>query len=228
MNLSIHKAVFRRFPSLRVAFLRVDKMDNSSKLGESQQLLRQAEQLARAILHRETRTNRYLISPWAVAQQEFGRKAHHYHTSAERLLQRVLARKNIAKNDVLTNIVYYLALKYILPLEVDDLSKVQGTVRFSLATRKEKRGVLKTLSPGELYYRDSKGVLGAKLDYWKSNRCILSKKTSQALVHLEALPPITTKQLNDVVTEAEGLIRSFTGGVTQAAILSRRKTEAIL
>src|SRR3989344_5261019 len=138
-------------------------------------------------------------------------------------LQKVLQRKKIAATNVVTNILNYIALKHIIPIGVDDTAEVQGDITFSVATGKEKKGVLQKLKQGELYYHDEKGILGTKLDYWKNTRTKLIPTSVFGLVHLEALSPLTPKKVQAILKETTDLIQSFCGGKTKVLLLDKKK-----
>ena len=220
----IKKEVFNKFnPKLRIGLIKVNYCDNKSKLKQSQQLLKEVEQVTRMTFNKTKIKDYSLIAPWRVAQEEFGKKAQHYHTSVERLLKVVLKRKSVATKDVLTNLVRYLSLKYLVPFGLDDYSKISGDLTFSLATGREKVGMLRKVKKGVLYYKDNKIVLGTKLDYWKSKKTALSSDSKFALVHLEALPPVKVKELNRMVKEAKELISSFCQAEVKSAVLHQKK-----
>ena len=223
MKIALDKEIFVKYPQLKVGFIYAWGIDNRTNLKESIHLLRDVEDAVRLSFHKETVKNHYLISPWAVAQEEFGKEAKHYQTSVEKVLQKVLQRKKIAATNVVTNILNYIALKHIIPIGVDDTAEVQGDITFSVATGKEKKGVLQKLKQGELYYHDEKGILGTKLDYWKNTRTKLIPTSVFGLVHLEALPPLTPKKVQAILKETTDLIQSFCGGKTKVLILDKKK-----
>ena len=223
MKIALDKEIFVKYPQLKVGFIYAWGIDNRTNLKESIHLLRDVEDAVRLSFHKETVKNHYLISPWAVAQEEFGKEAKHYQTSVEKVLQKVLQRKKIAATNVVTNILNYIALKHIIPIGVDDTAEVQGDLTFSVATGKEKKGVLQKLKQGELYYHDEKGILGTKLDYWKNTRTKLIPTSVFGLVHLEALPPLTPKKVQAILKETTDLIQSFCGGKTKVLLLDKKK-----
>ena len=223
MKIALDKEIFVKYPQLKVGFIYAWGIDNRTNLKESIHLLRDVEDAVRLSFHKETVKNHYLISPWAVAQEEFGKEAKHYQTSVEKVLQKVLQRKKIAVTNVVTNILNYIALKHIIPIGVDDTAEVQGDITFSVATGKEKKGVLQKLKQGELYYHDEKGILGTKLDYWKNTRTKLIPTSVFGLVHLEALPPLTPKKVQAILKETTDLIQSFCGGKTKVLLLDKKK-----
>ncbi|PIN76735.1 hypothetical protein COV17_01365 [Candidatus Woesearchaeota archaeon CG10_big_fil_rev_8_21_14_0_10_36_11] len=224
MKISLTKDIFTAFnPKFALVCILVKKMDNKQKIEESKHLLAEAENLVHFTFHKETIKNHHMISPWAVAQEEFGKSAMHYHTSVEKLLKKVLRTKSVATKNVLENVLSYIALKHIVPFGFDDLDKFIGDITFSVATGKEKKGVLRLLQKGELYYRDEKAVLGTKLDYWKSTRTSLHPKTTTALIHIDVLPPITQKAMKLLIKETTELVESFTGGKTKVFVLDKNK-----
>ena len=224
MKISLNKEIFTKFDTkFTVACILVKGIDNESKLEESKHLLQEAENLVQFTFHKETIKNHHMISPWAVAQEKFGKSAKHYHTSVEKLLQKVLRKKSVAKKNVVGNVISYIALKNIVPFGVDDLDKITGDIKFSVSTGREKRGVLRSLKKGELYYRDGKNILGTKLDYWKSKKTSLHPKTTTALIHLEVLSPITQKEMKILLKETVELVESFTGGKAKVFVLDKKK-----
>ncbi len=219
MRVSITSEVFRRFnPDFRLAVLLVTGLDNQTKLPDSLHLLHDAEQVVRLTYNKDTSKSHHLLSSQNILKYEKGK---HYHSAVEKLFQRVLVRKSIGARDVLTNLLQALSLERSLPLGVDDAAFLQGNITFALS----KGGKIKK---GELYYRDAKEVLGTSLDYWKNSKTALSAKTTSALIHLEAVPPITDEELREVMAEIETVVKGFCGGKVKRVVLERKKRSAIL
>ncbi|MFH1276438.1 MAG: phenylalanine--tRNA ligase beta subunit-related protein [Candidatus Woesearchaeota archaeon] len=223
MKITIKKEVFKRFSKLQVGFVYVEEADNKSKLTEAQDLLKNVEELIRLTFHKETIKNHNLISPWSVAQVEFGKEAKHYNTSVEGLLKLVLKKKKVATNDVLTTILNYISLRYLVPSGIDDYFKVVGNIEFALSKGKEKVDILRSLKAGALYYHDNNVVLGTKLDFWRNKRTALTKDSTKALIHFDALPPIDRKKLNEILKETKEVISNFCGGKVKVFILDKKR-----
>ena len=183
MKISITKDVFKSFnPKLSVPILIASDIDNKSKLQESRHLLQEMEEIIRLTFNNTTIKNHNLISPWRVAQEKYGAKARHYHTSVERLYKKVISGRTVASKDVLTNIMKYIALKHIIPLGVDDFEKIEGDVTFTLSKGTEKVNFVQKIKKGALFYRDRKKVLGTKLDFWKNSKTNLTSNSTNALM----------------------------------------------
>ncbi len=224
MNIEITPEVFARVhPKLNIVFLHITKADNSRKSEEAGHLLHDIDDALRLVFHKETLKNHMFIAPWSVAQQEFGKDATHYHTSVEHLLKDVLQGKNMLANNTLTNLVRFISLKYIVPIAVDDCAAIIGNLYFTTATAKKKTGILRSLKPGEVYYHDDQKIIGAKLDFWKNSKTLPNPKTTEALIHLEVLPPITKKMQEEIVSELKSLVEDFCNAKVKVFILNQKK-----
>ncbi len=223
MKITVSPEVFRKLPSLKIVFLLVENINNNLGLKQSQHLLKEVERLIHLSFHPETIKNHHLISPWAVAGEEFGSKAKHYHTSLESLLHKVLGRKKIAADNTIINLLNYISLKHLVPMGSDDFNKIKGNILFSISTGKERKGFLQRLPEKEFYYADSKGVLGTKLDFWKDARTLPTPKTTSVLIHLDILPPLNQKKVNVLLEDTNRLIHGFCGGKISIFTLSKKK-----
>lgn len=224
MKITISADVFRRFnPQLKIAFILVRNLENQLKAEESKHLLKEVENLARLNFHKKEIKGSTFIQPWVLAQLEFGGKARHYHTSVERLLKTVLAGRTIAGSDTIGNVIRYIALKYLIPLGVDDLNKIEGDLQFDAVKSAGRKGVWGSLKQSDLYYKDNKGVLGTQVDYWKNDRTKLTKHSDTALIHLVALPPVDKSELKRIARETASLIETFGQAQTKLFILDKNK-----
>jgi DNA/RNA-binding domain of Phe-tRNA-synthetase-like protein len=219
MKITVKKSVFKKYSKLKIAFVFVECIDNSMKLEESKHLLKETEQLIGFTFNKDTAETHLLISPWKTAQEEFGKEAKHYQTSVERLINKVIKGKTTATGNVVGNLSKYLALKHIVPFGVDNFDKIKGDLIFDLASGREKVGVLRNLKKGALYYKDDKSILGTKLDYWKSKRTALDKKSKSVLIHFEILPPVNGKKLGELLKETKDLVKTFCDGKVSSFVL---------
>lgn len=224
MKLTITPDVFQKFnKDFRVVFIAVKGIDNSDKAEESKHLLKEIQQLVKLTFNKDTMENHSLIQSWLAARQEYGKKAIHYHTSTEKLIRKVLRGQSIVSGNTLENLVRYLSLKHIMPMSVDDLSKINGDLIITVAKKKERLSALKSLHEGEIYYRDHSAILGKKLDSWRNRVTRVDAKTTSALIHIESLPPITGKKLQQVTRELQSLVKVFCRGTSKVVLLDKDK-----
>ena len=224
MKINIKKDVFKKFhPNLKIAFIFVTEMDNGSKVKESKHLLKEVENLTRLSFHKNTPDSHDFIVPWTLAKLDFGDKAKHYNTSLEKLLKIVLKGRTVGKMNTLTNILNYVSLKYMVPSGADSFQKIDNAVTFDVVKKGKRKGMLRKLHKGDLYYYDKHGILGTKLDSWRNRRTFITGSSKSALIHFEVLPPITKKMLNEVLKETVNMIESFCGAKTKVFILDNNK-----
>lgn len=224
MKITVRPEVFQKLhPKFTAAFILAMGIDNQSKAKEAGHLLREMERIVLMTFNKDTYKTHHLIAPWTVAQEEFGNKAEHLHTSVEQLLKKVLNHKNVAAKDTATNLLRYLALKHIVPFGLDDPSKVTKEIVFGVSSGKEKK-----LHKGVVYYRDAKKLLGAKLDYWKNTKTALKPVSKSALIHFEFLPPVNLQKQKEIITETTELLKAFCGGKIKVAVLDKKKNKVTL
>jgi len=225
MKITIKKDVFVKLPKFQVGFIVLRGIYNRQRYEESVDLLQKITKLVQLEFNKETYKSHALISPWAAVQQEYGAAAKHYHTNVEKLMLQVLHKKKVVANDTMTNLLRFLSLKNIMPMSIDDMDKIIGDIYFGVAGKKERRKVLSTLKPGQIYYEDKKDVLGVKLNYWKNPRTRVQKTSKNILMHIDALPPVTEKKLREILRESALVLETFFGVKTKVVILSKKKNE---
>lgn len=226
MKVTITKEVFRRFnPKFKIAFIKIEEADNNSKLKESAHLLKEVSDLIKLTFNKEELKNHHMISTWTTAQEEFGKDAKHYHTSVEVLMKKVLSGKKIITKNVIENITNHISLKHIIPIGTDNYEKIDGNLTFKISKGKEKPNMIQTVKKGALICCDQNkknNLLSTKFDTWKNKRTGINKKSKNVLIHIESLPPITTKKFNEIVKETTELIKTFTNGKVTKLILDQK------
>lgn len=215
MKITLKSEVFKKFPQLKVAFLVAEGIDNKNKAKKANHLLAEMQKVILLTFNKDTVKSHLLVAPWTVAKEEFGKKAQHYDTSVEILLKKALHKKKLHTKDTMTALLYYLALKHIVPFGADDPTKIKGDITFGI-------------KKDDLYYRDAKRVLGTKLDYWKNITTAISPTSWCALIHFEFLPPVSVAKQKEMMDEAEELIKVFCGGEVKKIVLSKGKKSATL
>ena len=222
MKITIKPEVFKKHPDLKLVFILASEIDNHSKLKESKYLLQEIEQLQRLTIHKDKVKTHHLLSPWSLAQREFGKKAHHYHTSVEKLLTKVLRRKTTATKNAFTNILNFMMLKHTIPGGALDFHKVDGDITYSLASGREKKGMTAKVKKGDIIYKDKTNLLGSKLDAYNAKKSMITKYSSKALVHFDILPPVTAKETSELMQESTDLLKEFCEAKCDIFILDKK------
>ncbi len=223
MKLTVKKEVFRKYPKFRLGFILIDYCNYTENLEESRKLLQETEMLTKLTYHNDTLKNHDLLRTWTLAQEDFGKKTPHYHTSVEKLFNVIKKGKTTATKNTVQNLINYVSLKYMIPFGADEYDLIKGDVTFALAKGNERRNILKSLHKGDIYYKDDKGILGTKMDFWKSPRTKLRPPTPRVLIHIDALPPVDKSQLNAIMKEVKSLFEDFCHAKVKTFVLDKGK-----
>ena len=211
MKISIQPEVFQQFhPEFRAGFILATGIDNKINVKKANHLLADVQKVVQLSFNKDTAKSHLLISPWNTAKEEFGKKAKHYHTSVEALLQKALRKQKLQSKDTISAILHYLALKHIVPFGADDPTKIKGDLSFEISKK-------------DLQYRDAQKVLGKKLDYWKNAKTAVKASSKAALIHFEFLPPVSIAKQREILTEAAELIQDFCGGKVKVEVVDKKK-----
>ena len=226
MKIEIDKKVFDGFhQKFMVGVIWCKGVDNSGNPADIYEMLRDVEELIRVNFTSITIKTHNLITAWQAAVAHFGEKAKHYQSNVERMLKSILDGEGIKSENKLVDLCNFISLKYLVPVGVNDSKKIAGNLSFTIASGKEKFHIdRKTVHPeaGELILRGSVEVLSRKLDYRQTPRALVSKSTKNAVVHIEAVPPVSEQKLANITEELAGLARIFCGGKVKRAVLSNK------
>jgi|SRR3989344_923304 len=215
MKITIKPEVFKKLhPQLKIGFISATGIDNKSKAAKANHLLAEMQKVVLLTFNKDTFKSHNLISPWDAAKAEFGKKAKHYNTSVEVLLQKVLSKQNIKTKDTVTALLRYLALKHIVPFGADDPTLLKGDLTFEIAEK-------------DLCYRDAKKIIGKKLDYWRNAKSAVKPSSKSALAHFEFLPPVSIQKQREILAEAADLIQGFCGGKVKVEVLDKKKNSVV-
>ncbi len=221
IDIRVQPDVFKRYPTLRIAILKATMINNREHLQQAHHLLGEISLYIKRTFHNDNIKTHDLIAPWVIAQQEFGSRAHHYQTAVENLIAHVLQHHSICANDTATELVRYQSLQSLIPMSVDDLSKIHGPITYDLANGTERVRLLLTLAKGTLYHRDQKNILGTHLDFWKNKKTLPNAHSTSILIQIPVLAPVTTPQLRVLLRQIEDLLIEFCGGQYSSAIVSK-------
>jgi DNA/RNA-binding domain of Phe-tRNA-synthetase-like protein len=227
MRVRINKEVFREFHPRFMVGLVFARNISHQHAKEARHLLNDVVRVIRLVHKKDKLKYHNFISPWDLLVEEKGKRARHYQTALEKLIRNVLNRRSIGARNVVTNLMRYISLKHTLPVSGDDVAKIKGDIVFAIATGRE-RLFIKKIKRGTLLYKDDQSIIGVKMDFRKTKRTEVTQKSTDVLIHIDALPPVTKKKLRAVVNEMAQLLVDFCGAETSVALLDREKRSVVL
>lgn len=224
MKLVIDDAVFDAFPELRVGVVGARGIDNRATdaagfLATQVDAVRVAWSLDR--LAADPR-----ILAWREAYRAFGAKPKKHRSSVENLIRTILERGGIPSINPIVDVYNAISLQHGVPIGGDDLDRVVGDIRLTLATGHERFVPLNGTEPmppkpGEVVYCDDEGVLCRRWNWRECDRTKMTADAANVCLVVEGLPPVTADDIERAAAELAGAIEAHCGGRATATMLDR-------
>ncbi|MEE9525728.1 MAG: phenylalanine--tRNA ligase beta subunit-related protein [Candidatus Woesearchaeota archaeon] len=214
MKLTISKEVFNKFPKLKLGIVIAKNINNKGSDDKIYHLLEEIENLIKFDFTPENIAKHPLISPWRTAYSEFGSKPSSYHCSVETLMRNVLKGRGAPRINKAVDVSNYLSLKHLIPMGVQDLDKIEGSISLKIATGKEKFTSIgsdeeETPSKGEVIYKDSKDVLCRRWNWRDADKAKIEESSENIIYYIDALPPINKTKIKEVLGDIIDLLAMF-------------------
>ena len=213
------------FPDALVGTLTVRGLDNTRSADTAAAMLR--DQIARtaATLPESDLAQHPAIAPWRAAYAQFGVKPSKVRSSIENMLRSVKADRLRSINP-LVDLYNVVSLAHQLPIGGEDLSAIEGDIRLTRARGDEHFVPLGGSEPepppaGAVIYRDDAGVICSCWNWREADRTKLTASTSDAVLVIEAIPPIERAQLERALTDLMTHVMEHLGGSAHVQILDR-------
>jgi DNA/RNA-binding domain of Phe-tRNA-synthetase-like protein len=190
------ESFWKLFPQARLGVLVVRGIDNAPREDAAiTQDLADAHQAALAHVPHETWTDNEVVRRWREAFQTFKTKKG-ARSSIEALLKRVSNGNTIGSINPLVDVYNAISLQYGVPVGGEDLAKVSGDVRLTLAEGGESFRPLgadgdEPALAGELVYKDDEGAICRCWNWREAERTMLTDTTTDAIMVLEAVDDST-------------------------------------
>ena len=203
MLYEIEQAVFERFPGYARMVVVAEGVDNTREIPELAELLAQCEEGVRRD-DLEDFWHVPVLETWAEAFSGMGIKPKKNPPSVINLVKRCRSGKPLPFINPLVAIFNCISLKYLLPCGGDDRNVIKGDLRLGIA------------QTGEVIYYDTatKDVFCRAWCWKNGNRSKLMPETTNAVINVDAMPPLPLATAEQAAEEVAGLLRRFTGAKT--------------
>ena len=232
MRVSVAPELFELFPEARIALVVARGIDNSRRADETE-LLRSAQAGAAARLGSGPLTEHPRIHCWREAYRAFGAKPKDYPSSIENLARRALKGEPLRSINPLVDLYNVVSLTHLLPAGGEDLDAIEGDIVLTRASTDELKvkllgeGEERAPKPGEVIYKDDRGAICRRWNWKEADRTKLTEKTANAILVLEAVPPISLEELEAAARELERLVLENCGGDARVELLDRQRPEVV-
>ena len=228
MEFLITDEVFEQYPETQIGVVIARGLDNSGQFDELTDLVRTAEGDVRSNLAGITVSQHPHVAPWREAYRAFGAKPKKYPSSIENLLKRVLKGEELRPINPLVDLYNVVSLRHLIPAGGEDLSAMQGDLRLRIAGDDEPAVTMlgeRDARPPyakEVIYADDIGAICRRWNWKEADRTKLTADTTDAILVLEILPPVSADLLGAAMGDLTALIGRFCGdsATTKTAILN--------
>ena len=233
-DLLVAGEIFERYPEVVLGVVTVHGIDNSGAGDALSGPLRHEEERVRAALAGIQISEHPHIAPWREAYRKFGAKPKNHPSSIENLARRVLKGQSVPHINPLVDLYNVISLRHLVPVGGEDLDRIQGDVRLTLATDHEPPVHLlgepepRPPKPGEVIYTDDLGTLCRRWNWKEAERTKLTAATRHAFLVIEGLPPVGRDLVAQAAEELAALIREHCGGEVAVALIDRERPRASL
>ncbi len=229
MAFSVSEEVFDKCPNLIVGICVVHGVNNSGSHPEIVELLRNAENQVCSSLDLETFKDDPRIASLQEVHRAFGNNPNKFPPSHQALIKRVLKGGELPSISPLVDLYNVISLKHVLPAGGEDIDVCDGDIRLTAAKGDEEfieLGSTENDPPkeGEFIYRDDVGVICRKLDWREADHTKLTENTKNAVLVIEALPPIDKAKADEVLSELKELVLRFCSGEVRVEILDGERS----
>lgn len=195
--------------------------------------LRQAEASLRQALQVQTLADHPRLKSWREAFRAFGAKPSEYRSSIEAMTRRVLRNEALPTINTLVDIGNLISLRHLLPTgahATDHLTEdmilrpASGQESFTPFASDQEESPL----PGEIIFAEGNTVLTRRWVWRQANHTLLLPTTEAAEFNVDALPPVSQPEVEEICGEIMRLVQLYCGGRTRFEILSRQHPWAAL
>jgi DNA/RNA-binding domain of Phe-tRNA-synthetase-like protein len=153
------------------------------------------------------------ITAWRTAFSAFGAKPSKYPSSAEALMTRVLKGQPLPRVNVLVDLYNAVSVRHVVPLGGEDADRLEGALRLTVAEGDEEfdprddRTEIEHPAPGEIVWRDDRGVTCRRWNWRQGRRTQLTEETTRAFFVFDRLDGLAVEGLHAAADELTGLLR---------------------
>lgn len=214
------------FPTARLGVLVVHGINNAARQDAAiAQDLSDAHSAALAHVPHDTWTENDVVRRWRDAFQKFKTKKG-ARSSIEALLKRVSNGNTIGSINPLVDVYNTISLQYGVPVGGEDLAKIAGDVRLTLAEGGEPFRPLgadgdEPALPGELVYKDDEGAMCRCWNWREAERTMLTDATTDAIMVLEAVDDSTDDAFWQATDALASAIRLNLGATVEVHRVTR-------
>jgi DNA/RNA-binding domain of Phe-tRNA-synthetase-like protein len=226
-------AFWEVFPEAAIGILVVNGINNKADtLQLYQDMLDSAVKKAKSFINGDDFSQSEDVRVWRQAFSKFKTKKG-ARSSIEALLKRVSQDRTFSPINPLVDIYNSISLSYALPCGGEDLDKIKGNLVLGKADGSESFRPLgeekdSPALPEEIIYKDEAGAVCRCLNWREAQRTMLTEKTVNALLVMEAVTDEQKKRLETALEVLKGLVETHFKRPARSVLLTSGNPEAVI
>lgn len=217
------------FPESKIGVVVAKNVQNSTEDNSKfEQLLNESHEKAKLHLGESEFSKNKIVASWREAFKKFKTKKGN-RSSIEALLKRVDNGRGVRSISPLVDIYNSISLEFGVPCGGEDIDKIFGDMKLTLATGNEEfitLGSEKSEPPleNELIYKDEKGAICRCWNWREAVRTMLTNETKNAVFVIENWNGEDLENFEMALTTLKERIEDYIGGDVQYEILDSNNT----
>ena len=231
MKFIIDKTIFEKFPDLNIGVVIAKGINNSEGSDEIIKSIRAEESEIRKNFDSQTLSQNPKIDCWRKAYSLFGAKPKENLSSVENLYKLVLKGAEVRQINMLVDLYNLISLKHMVPLGGEDLDKVHGNIKLTIAGANEPAVLLlgdkdpRQPHEGEVIYKDDISAICRRFNWREADRTKLTRETKNVILVAEGLPPTAKEDIEKITNELKQFVQKHCGGQLRLFVLNKSNTE---
>jgi lysyl-tRNA synthetase class 2 len=222
--------VLSKFPSYIRGVVVARGVNNQGENQKLMELLRRVEDNAtkdESLLEIKSHPR---IASWRQAYTNFGVNPNKLYSSIESLGRRARRDDQLSYINTLVALFNYFSLKHMVPSGGDDLDRVDGNLRLTLAKGNEpftpfNSEVIEYPAPSEVIYVDDSKVMCRCWNWRQGDQTKLTPATTNVAINVDCLPPVLKGEAEAITKELADLVTEFCGGEVKYFLLDASRNE---
>jgi len=226
MNISISEDVFSRFPAYRRGLVIAYDLHNGASPEELVASLRVAESALAAQMTPENIITHPKIENWREAYRSLGVKPSEYRPSMEALVRRVLKRDPLPTISTIVDIGTLVSIQHLVPVGAHAIDLLKQDMELRLATGLELfepfgSDIIEHPNPDEIVFAEGDTILTRRWTWRQARQTLVVPETAAVEFNIDALPPVTDEEIEQICAEVGGLLQKYCGGEVRYGVLRR-------
>ncbi len=233
MKFQIDPKIFENFPDLKIGLIIIKNFSNYKRISATESLLRGIQAQKCKEFYKTDADAVPQIAVWNYAYEHQNIDTKKYTPLIKSIYKSVQTAQEIPHTNPLSDIAYYYAIKYLLPIHHKDLSWLCGDLRLAYTQGGEPFREINSINvenatESEIAYMDEGGIVQRYFNFQECERTKITDSSINTAIFVEDLTKLSTQDFAQILSEIAGNIQKYLGGEIIINVLNQDLKEADL